>query len=146
MGALKKNWLFVDTSAWIALYDKSDINHMAALEFFAPDSIRTLAALPVTTNFVFAEVYAYFCRNHQAAVTIGEYMRTSKVLRYERVEPIDEDMAWEMAKKYPDKDFSFTDCLSFIVMERLACRKAFAFDQHFRQMGYEVYPMIRKVY
>lgn len=53
---------------------------------------------------------------------------------------IDEDLAWEIAKKYKDKDFSYTDCLSFAVMTRLGCRRAFAFDQHFRQMSFLVFP------
>jgi len=61
-------------------------------------------------------------------------------LKYTRVEEKDEHLAWELAKKYTDKDFSFTDCLSFTVMSRLDCRKVFAFDQHFRQMGFEVFP------
>ncbi|MEW6274797.1 MAG: PIN domain-containing protein [Bacillota bacterium] len=136
----KKEWLFIDTSAFIALYDRSDLNHEAAAGFFTPANISSLRVVPVTTNIVFAEVYAYFCRFHQVAVAIGESIRTSEVLKYLRVEEVDEHLAWELAKKYNDKDFSFTDCLSFAVMSRLGCRKAFAFDQHFRQMGFEVFP------
>lgn len=136
----KKEWLFMDTSAFIALNDRSDANHEAATGFFTPKNLASLRVIPVTTNFVFAEVYAYFCRFHRVAVMIGESIRTSEVLKYLRVEEADENAAWELAKKYTDKDFSFTDCLSFAVMTRLGCRKAFAFDQHFRQMGFEVFP------
>ncbi|HAG09571.1 MAG TPA: VapC toxin family PIN domain ribonuclease [Desulfotomaculum sp.] len=136
----KKEWLFIDTSAFIALNDQNDTCHQAAIEFFTPTNILSLGVIPVTTNFVFAEVYAYFCRFHQIAIMIGESIRISKVLKYLRVEEKDEDLAWEIAKKYKDKDFSFTDCLSFAVMIRLGCQKAFAFDRHFRQMGFLVFP------
>lgn len=34
-----------------------------------------------------------------------------------------------------DKQWSFTDCTSRVVMERLGIQKVFAFDDHFRQFG-----------
>jgi len=52
---------------------------------------------------------------------------------------VDEEIqskAWEIAIKYRDKDFSFTDCASFAVMEMLDIREAFAFDKHFEQYGF----------
>lgn len=135
-----KAGLFIDSSAWIALFDAGDANHERAKVFFTPENLQGLGLVPLTSNFIFAEVYAYFCRAPLAAVTVGEAMRSSKVLRYIRVTPADEEAAWELAQKYRDKDFSFVDCLSFALMERLGCQKAFAFGRHFRQMGYEVFP------
>lgn len=39
------------------------------------------------------------------------------------------------------KEFSFTDCTTFAVMERLKIPAAFTFDEHFRQYGrFKVYP------
>ncbi|MDI3281529.1 MAG: PIN domain-containing protein [Bacillota bacterium] len=130
----------MDTSAFIALYDPSDRHHVAARRFFTAKEIQTRRFLPVTSNFVFAEVYAYFCRRHAAAVAVGEALRSSKVLRWLRPEIADEEAAWELAKKYADKDFSFVDCLSFVLMKKLGCQTAFAFDEHFRQLGFELLP------
>ena len=45
------------------------------------------------------------------------------------------ETAWDIFQKYADKEWSFTDCTSKVVMERLQISKAFAFDQHFRQFG-----------
>jgi len=37
----------------------------------------------------------------------------------------------------PDKAWSLTDCISFVVMERKGIRRALAFDYHFVQAGFE---------
>jgi len=35
-----------------------------------------------------------------------------------------------------DKQWSFTDCTSYVVMRQLGIEEAFAFDRHFEQMGF----------
>src|SRR3990170_759649 len=63
--------IFVDTSAFIALRDSKDINHRRAKDFL--EEIKKKRTLLVATNFVFDEVYTYFCRFHKVAVEMGEY-------------------------------------------------------------------------
>jgi len=48
-----------------------------------------------------------------------------------------EDIAetWEAFKGFSDKEWSFTDCSSKVVMEKLGIIRAFAFDIHFKQFG-----------
>lgn len=46
-----------------------------------------------------------------------------------------EEKALDLFEKYDDKSFSFTDCISFVVMQDLRIQEAFAFDDHFVQMG-----------
>lgn len=133
-------WVFVDTSAFIALHDASDRYHQAAKGFLTAERIRELNVQLVTTNFVFSEVYSYFCRTHAEAVRVGSYIRESKALRYIHADPAAEEAAWELAQKYRDKDFSFVDCLSFVIMSRIECCKAFTFDSHFQQMGFQMLP------
>ena len=43
--------------------------------------------------------------------------------------------AREIFEGFTDKEWSFTDCVSYAVIERLEIEKAFAFDDHFRQFG-----------
>jgi len=38
--------------------------------------------------------------------------------------------------RYTDKDWSFTDAISFVVMERVGIRLAFTFDDDFSQYGF----------
>ena len=61
-------------------------------------------------------------------------MRTLQVTR------MIEDNAWRILKKYGDKDFSFTDCTSFALMEQEAISTAFTFDKHFSQYGFQMVP------
>ncbi len=43
--------------------------------------------------------------------------------------------AWEIFSRFRDNEWSFTDCVSRVVMGRLGISVAFAFDEHFRQFG-----------
>jgi len=37
----------------------------------------------------------------------------------------------------PDKEWSLTDCISFVVMQRRGITRALAYDHHFEQAGFE---------
>ena len=58
-----------------------------------------------------------------------------------RIESIDEARG-ERAFffRYRDKDFSFTDCCGFVLMQELRILQALTLNHHFRQMGFEVVP------
>ncbi len=57
--------------------------------------------------------------------------------------PEDVEAAWTIYVRQPrpvtkrDRP-SFTDCTSFAVMRRLGLRRALAFDEHYRDEGFEV--------
>jgi predicted nucleic acid-binding protein len=130
----RRGEIFVDTSAFIALRDSKDVNHRNAKALL--EEVKRKRILLLTTNFIFDEVYTYFCRFHKIAVEMGEYMRGSPgIIVYHRITAEDENRAWEIAKSYKDKTFSFTDCTSFAICERLGIKDIFAFDEHFRQYG-----------
>ena len=60
-----------------------------------------------------------------------------------RIESIDEargERARSLFSRYRDKDFSFTDCCSFVLMQELRILRVLTLDHHFRQMGFEVVP------
>lgn len=45
--------------------------------------------------------------------------------------------AWAIFEKYNvDKHWSFTDCVSYVVMKQLGITEAFTFDRHFAQMSF----------
>jgi predicted nucleic acid-binding protein len=122
--------IFVDTGAWYALLDKNDSDHIAAVEFK-----ESLTHSLVTTNYVADEIItlAKARLGHDIAVEIGEKLWNESIATLVRVTSQDEKKAWEIFVKHRDKGFSFTDCSSFAVMERLGIIEAFAFDEHFNQ-------------
>jgi len=139
----KRMRLFIDTTAFIALEDEDDKEHKTALDYrekirLGETSFRAL----YTSNYILDEVFTLLRLklSHQAAVTFGENIKRSKILRVLRITPEIEINAWNIFKKHRDKDFSFTDCTSFALMEQEAISTAFTFDKHFQQYGFQTVP------
>jgi len=135
--------LFLDTSAFVAIEDTDDNNHQKSLEL--REQIRegkTPFRRLYTSNYVVDETLTllrYHC-GHSVAVTFRKTLEVSKVVEVLWVtEPL-EATAWKVFEKRSDKDYSFTDCTSFALMDAEAIRNAFAFDEHFSQHGYNVVP------
>ena len=125
-------YIFVDTGAWYALLDKSDANHRVAVKFY-----DSLVHPLVTSNYIADEVIT-LVRNrlgYKVAVEIGQKLWDESIANLIRVMPGDEKKAWEIFVGYQDKIFSFTDCTSFALMERMGIMEVFAFDEHFTQYG-----------
>lgn len=61
-------------------------------------------------------------------------------MRLLRVTEADEERAVAIINQYDDKDFSYVDATSFVVMECLGIDEGFNFDRHFRQYGWCVLP------
>jgi predicted nucleic acid-binding protein len=65
----------------------------------------------------------------------GEQLFNGSAASLEWVTPPDVHRAWIVFRSFQDKGWSFTDCVTRVVMERLRVSTAFAFDDHFRQFG-----------
>lgn len=124
--------IVVDTSAYYALKDKDDALHAKAVRF-----VETNTCPMATTNLIVIEtlnlVNQRLGRRH--AVEIGKSMFNPRIINVIKITDEDISEAWRIFQKYDDKGFSFTDCTTFAVMERLKLSSVFAFDEHFRQYG-----------
>ncbi len=91
----------------------------------------------VTSNYIIDETITLARMNlgHSASVKIGQKLWSETIANLVRVTPQDEENAWEIFVKYQDKTFSFTDCTSFALMERVGIIEVFSFDSHFTQYG-----------
>ncbi len=132
--------LFADSSAWIALYDENDKYHMRAQQAFR--HLLDQSVVFVMTDYVIAETatMVLYRAGHAQAVRFGEWALHSGNVRQVRLESATWSEAWRMFKMYDDKDFSFVDCTSFVVMRREHLVNAFTFDHHFTQMGFRLWP------
>ena len=52
------------------------------------------------------------------------------------VEPALWEGGWELYRNRPDKAWSLTDCISFLVMQQGGLTDALTADEHFRQAGF----------
>lgn len=127
--------IFVDTSAFLAIENRRDIYHTRALSF--RDTCLKTGETLITSDYVLDESYTIIRlrAGHTIAVQFGEALRTSLLIRIEHVTQKIIDEAWRIFKAFADHDFSFTDCTSFILMERLHINTVFTFDAHFREYG-----------
>jgi predicted nucleic acid-binding protein len=127
---------FVDTSGWVALYDVSDANHLAARAHWQWLQQQRLPI--ITTDYILDEAItlARFRAGHQVAVRLGTALLTSRVLQLIPITPERRAEAWRLFQQYDDQAFSFTDCTSFAVMRELGLMEAFTFDLDFERAGF----------
>jgi predicted nucleic acid-binding protein len=130
----------VDTGAFVALEYPYDEHHAGAKRF--QSRLKHEPVQLYTSNFVLAETYTWLRKKlgHAAAVQFGQWLRASQIIEVIRISAQVEAKAWDIFCRYDDKDFSYADCTSFAVMQRLGLNAAFAFDQHFRQFGFVCLP------
>ena len=48
--------------------------------------------------------------------------------------------AWSYFQRHDDKDYSLTDCISFVLMRDGGISRALTFDKHFTQAGFTAEP------
>ncbi len=129
---MSRNRIFIDTSAWYAIIDKNDQDHAAAVS-----KIQILDRPLVTSNYIFDEILTLLKTRLGSTIAIpfGQKLWDQEVSALLRITEEDEERAWRVFRQYADKGFSFTDCTSFALMERLDINTVFAFDEHFVQYG-----------
>ena len=124
--------VFVDTGAWFAYFVRRDADHEGAIEWMRGNR-QTL----VTTDYVLDELLTLLKlrESYRVAAAAGEALLQHNVAIVERITETEFRTAWQVFRQYRDKAWSFTDCTSKVVMERLGITRAFAFDTDFEQFG-----------
>ena len=132
--------LFVDTSAWAAYYDPGDQWHAAAKAAMA--SLVNTRVTFVTTDYVLDETLTLLlCHvGRLEALAFGDAAQHSTQVKLVRIDASIWEAAWQLFERYDDKIWSFTDCTSFAVMRQMELLQAFAFDSHFQQAGFQLWP------
>ena len=132
--------IFLDTGYIIALEASDDQNHKASLQHWSFFSKN----LPIlfTTSYIFDETVTFFNNrgHHQKSVEIGTNLLKSPSIRFIDVDQALFQEGWIYFKKHSDKTYSLTDCISFVLMKRLAIKTALTFDNHFMQAGFKILP------
>jgi hypothetical protein len=128
------NEVFADTSLLVAFISDDDELHSAAADFLLKFEGRI-----VTTDWVLVELGNYLgkSRNRTAFVPFVKQLRADERFR---IVPASDDLLAEGLELYdqrPDKQWSLTDCISFVVMKQAGIQQAMTADHHFEQAGFQ---------
>jgi predicted nucleic acid-binding protein len=124
---------FVDTFFFLALLDSDDHHHASVLAFANTDE-----SAMVTTRWILAETanaLASSARRADVAAFLGELEIDPNVT----IVAQSDDLYFRGLKLFasrPDKNWSSTDCISFVVMEDFKLQEALTRDRHFVQAGF----------
>lgn len=127
------NVVYADTSFYVAVFSPQDALHARA------KAVAAAHVGPViTTEFILIEVGNFFCRGNGRKVF---QTMTEHLLAAEEMEVVPASAALFRSglgffNARTDKDWSLTDCISFVVMQERGIREALTADRHFEQAGF----------
>lgn len=135
--------IFVDTSAWKAFYDEEDELHGEARNLMNAISSKEISVRAfITSDYVMDEIITLirFAHSHGKAAEFARAILSSRATRIVYVGEEAFLKALGLFSESKDKEWSFKDCASFTLMRLLNITKAFTFDPHFRQAGFQTLP------
>lgn len=126
--------IFVDTSYWVALRNRRDPRHEEAASLLEGHRDSGL----VTSNHVRGETWTFLRRRagHVAAVEFLDALERSPRVRTVRLDADQEENALEWLRRHDEREYSFVDASSFVLMRALRLEDAFAFDGDFTAAGF----------
>jgi predicted nucleic acid-binding protein len=129
--------IFADTSYWIALLNPRDELHhkaVAAAQNYSEDQV-------VTSEMVLVELLNGFSdsgpRLRAAASKAVKTLRSSPNVTMVPQTSDQLEAALSRFQDRVDKDWSLTDCASFLIMEAEGIEAPLTHDQHFAQAGFQ---------
>jgi uncharacterized protein len=131
---------FLDTSYIVALEIKNEDVHNRVLEHWL--SLASQRPQLITTTYIFDEVVTLLNSRklHGKAVEVGTLLLESPDILLIDIDSSLFERGWQDFKRYKDKSFSLTDCLSFVVMQERNITNALTLDLHFQQVGFQIFP------
>ena len=127
--------VFADTYYYIALLSEDDAAHEQAVRLS-----RTLRDPIVTTAWVLTEVADALAgtRKRGLLLSLVQSQRADAHVSLIEAERGLFDRGIELYSQRPDKAWSLTDCISFVVMKDLNLSDALTGDHHFEQAGFRI--------
>jgi predicted nucleic acid-binding protein len=128
----------VDSSAWIALFSARDQHHAAADRMFRI-ILKTSRRL-FTSNLVLAEIHRLllFRAGIRAAIAALERIEASHRIQIEFAGVDHHQSAKVWLSKLSNLPITYTDAVSFAIMESADCTAVMGYDQHFCSAGFNL--------
>jgi hypothetical protein len=128
--------VFADTWYYLALLNQDDAAHERVLQWSL--DVKRPA---VVTDFVLIEVGNAFSREPFRAKFV-ELARSLRADANTTVVPASRelvDKGLDLFARREDKEWSLTDCISFVVMRQHGLTEALTGDHHFEQAGFTIF-------
>ena len=131
--------LLVDSGAWIALLSARDQHHAEAEAMFRAAASRGTRLL--TTNLILAEVHRFvlFRAGIRPAAHALDRIEASRLVAVQFATRAHHRGARAWLEKLGDQQISYTDAVSFSVMQETGCRTAMSFDHDFEIAGFTLW-------
>ena len=125
--------VFGDSLYFLALVNPRDAYHARAVEF-----ARHWRGVIVTTRWVLAEVGDGLSGEANRALAVRLIEQAASSVRFRVVQGSDDlfERGFDLYRRRGDKEWSLTDCVSFIVMADERITEALTGDRHFVQAGF----------
>jgi predicted nucleic acid-binding protein len=138
-GAGEPRRLFVDSGAWIALRSRRDQHHAEADRLFR-EALRRRIPL-ATTDLVLAELHrlTLFRAGVLPALRALDRIDQSPSVTVHFAAAEHHAAARRWLERLAPHPITYTDAVSFAVMDGLRCRHALAFDHDFTAAGFELW-------
>ncbi|MCL6535849.1 MAG: PIN domain-containing protein [Armatimonadetes bacterium] len=130
--------VFVDTSAFLAILNRDDLNHESARACW--ESLLQAQERIACTNYVIVETVSLMQRRLGMEAVNAFIHSVMPVLQIYWVEPPEHDAALQQLSTTGRRGFSLVDFTSFIVMRRLGLTTAFCYDSDFATQGFSIIP------
>ncbi len=127
--------VFADTSYYLALVNSLDRHHATVCQWTTDYSGRS-----ITTAWVIAELANAMSQVANRAFFLSLLRDLQTDHRVTIIPPTKDlfDRGIDLFARRPDKNWSLTDCISFLVMEDHDLSDAATLDHHFTQAGFNV--------
>jgi uncharacterized protein len=124
-------WIFADSFYFMALLNESDAAHEAVANL-------DLDTRLLTTVWILTEVAdGMACPPlRQRCVDFLREVSSDQQIRIVNVDQSLWNESVEFYSRRPDKEWSLTDCISFVVMKKHKIKDALTGDHHFEQAGF----------
>ncbi len=126
--------IFVDTSFWVAYRNRRDPHHVHAVALLRKHAHSAL----ITTNHVRGETWTFLRRRsgHRAAVEFLDALAASPRISIATIPEDQEQAALAWLRQHDEREYSFVDATSFVVMRHLRINEALTFDGDFLAAGF----------
>ena len=125
--------IFADAFHFIALLNPHDQHHAGAVA-----AAGLFGGRMITTHWVLVEVADALCHPGMRGLVVALLGHLSSDPNVEVIapEPTLAYRGWDLYARRPDKAWSLTDCISFVVMQERSLTDALTGDHHFEQAGF----------